>query len=370
MILLGLTGKHVLFISNVDKFFLLYADALLSKVGVVADELVAVVYDSGRASRSQARIPGVHYLDFDPCHLAHYIDAKSLTFMSLLSWNSGIARSLIEHDERVLDRLYVFITDDEVARWDANVRKNGALMAEARRHISDDCIFSLSKIRNFIAPVPYFKNKISCVTGRKDLVFHDASPVFGILPSRSSLAFDGLLIDNDGYDAVKYRVLVGSKGWSWRGFIDVLRSVNGGLARDFQFVVFASSSQRLMIELYLAWRRRFEGVAFNIVFLENIPAVAYSAMVASCTHLVLQRRGGASTARVFCGWGKGTLMIEAGSPNNAFFKDVYKVDFLSFASEKQVVERILHGQVDVHGNSSAIAKEEQRSIGVLAQIYG
>ena len=181
-----MAGKHVFFISDVDKFFLLFAESLISKLSVDPAAIVAVVYESGANNPEINRLSGVEYLDYNKSDIKQYLEAESLTFMSLLSWNSHIAEELILDDPNVLEKLFIFITDDEVSRWLSSYEENGCLMPDHKLKISQSCIFALDRIRLFICPKAYFRVTISKVLRRDDFYVYNASVVFDILPSSAS----------------------------------------------------------------------------------------------------------------------------------------------------------------------------------------
>ncbi len=88
----------------------------------------------------------------------------------------------------------------------------------------------------------------------------------------------------------------------------------------------------------------------------------------SCTHLVLQPRGGASTARQLMKWGQGKVYVAKGSHNELFFKDAQNVELCSFSTFDELASS-LGKQIDVNANASKINAEEQRSLQELATLY-
>jgi len=189
-------GKNIFFIADSDKFFYLYADALINKVKVASDSIIVIVYPvNGENKISKLKkLPGVIYLKYDVNHLVDILGAESLTFMSLHKWNSGIARNLIDLSDSVLDKLYVYLTDDEVARWYCTYKKFGSLISNNKKHISDDDIFVLAKINYFITAKEVFEEKLCEVLGRSDFSIVDAYHIFDILPTLQSNEAEALIM--------------------------------------------------------------------------------------------------------------------------------------------------------------------------------
>src|SRR5690554_6817495 len=118
--LMDFEEKHVFFISDRDRFFYLFGDALTSKLGLPAEKVVAIVLKSGRPPVSSPRLIGVSYYSYADVAIESLFKAKSLTFMSLAKWNSSVVKQLISASDSFLEKINIFITDDEVDRWKKN----------------------------------------------------------------------------------------------------------------------------------------------------------------------------------------------------------------------------------------------------------
>ncbi|AAV81387.1 hypothetical protein [Idiomarina loihiensis] len=365
-------GKNLFFISNRDKFFKLQADSLVNKAGVRKDSIIAIVFEVDKKVEI-TKVEGIEYVDFNVSDLNFMIEAKSFTFMSLNNWNAPIAETLINKDKRVLQKLYIFITDDEVERWKINYEKNNCLTEDIGSHISKSCILVLQCVKNFIAPVPYFKELILKVLDRKDIEFINCSIIFEILPfNQSQLLRDSTGRDESYLKSNKKRVLVGTKSYKLIPFFKVFKDFNRyqkNSGEAVELLVFQSLSNRFLIDAFLLFRKLLRLKDSNVTYLSEMPPHLYSSLIGSCDYILLQDRGGASTARVFAKWGAGALLIKNGSPNYYFFKDVYKIDFISFDEKLKISERIRHEDLDLLCNSYRIIEEEKRSIEVYGKLY-
>lgn len=367
-----LTNKHVFFISDADKFFFLLADSLINKMSVPPSSIVAVVYKSGRQPSKGKRLENVRYLNYDETLIECYSNAMTITFMSLLAWNSCIARALIDQNDSVLKKLFIFITDDEVARWRANFEEHGRLLPDPRKFISEDCIFTLKRIKNFICPEAYFKEKIAQVVGRDDLSFYNATIVFDILPCRYSRYMREIVMGSIALDGNKKRILYKTKACGWKSFLFFLRIVfRSGSVDNADIYVFIDKYRRLPIFLYILFQRLLGKTNIDVIALSNVPPPVYNSLLAACTHIILQDRGGASTARVFLKWGRGEVLVKKDSPNHFFFEDAYGVDIKSYANDSELLEFIAApiGKSVLSTNSQKLEQEEMRSLAVLSEIY-
>lgn len=369
--LLNLNGKHVFFISDRDRFFFLFGDALIAKLGLPAERIVPVVFKSGMEPICSPRLTDVVYINYEDVRIESLFEAKSLTFMSLNEWNSPIARRLIDAREEFVDKIHIFITDDEVDRWKKNYTENGKLVVDSSLHISEYCISVLERVKFFIAPQPYFHKTIREVLNRLDVEFVDASIVFDVLPHEYSEMMRRVSCKDFDYGERGYRVLIGTKGSSWK---DVLKFLNNpvfhGSLLNIQFFCFVSPTRRLLVEAFGLYKKVLGHGFYNITYLSPMSPQTYNAMLASCTHLILQDRGGASTARLFAKWGRGRIAVRRNSPNHTFLEKCYGVNVYAFDCEGDIGADFFNGSgFELLGSAKNVYAEEQRSLSVLSSLY-
>lgn len=368
---MDLAGKHVFFISDRDRFFYLFGDALIEKLGLQADCIVPVVFKSGLKPILSPRLTDVSYVNYEDVGIEDLSEAKSLTFMSMNEWNSPIAKLLIDARDEFIEKIYVFITDDEVDRWKINHAANGKLLADRGLHISDDCVSVLGRVKYFIVPQPYFHEKIRDVLNRDDIEFVNASIIFDVLPKRYSEMLRRVFSEKLEYGGGGRRVLIGTKGISWRKLLNILNGpVFQDLSSDTQVFCFVSPARRFIFEAFRIYKKIFGRVSFNITYLGPMSPQMYNAMLASCTHLILQDRGGASSARLFAKWGQGRIAVRRDSPNHIFLEKCYGVELDTFDYENNISIDFFNGSdFDPLDSAKNVCAEEQRSISVLSSLY-
>lgn len=96
--------------------------------------------------------------------------------------------------------------------------------------------------------------------------------------------------------------------------------------------------------------------------LQYLPPTAYNLLVASCSYLVLQRRGGGSTARLFLKWGCGQIIANRNSENATVLRDVFGVKYIEFSNPIKLNSETKDKIIST--NKFAVETEELRSIGV------
>ncbi|MDV2857693.1 hypothetical protein [Oceanimonas sp. CAM02] len=368
---MSLKGKHVFFISEQDRFFYLFGDALICKLGVPHENIIPIVFKTALSPISSPRLNDVCYLDYENVAIENIAEAKSVTFMSLNKWNSPIAKRLLDYSNTLSSKIYIFITDDEVERWDKSFQAYGRLKADDKLHIAPECIDLLGKNAFFIAPKPYFYKKISSVCERDNLNFIDASIIFDILPTTYSDLMQQIMLKNFNYGDEKYKVLIDTKRKSRKEIVDFLKSdAAKKISVKAEFYCFVKPSRRVALDCYLFVKRLFGGIKFDVNYLSPMSPQVYNAFLASCTHLILQDRGGASTARLFAKWGAGRIAVRKNSPNQYFLEGSYGIELYVYNERSMIgYDFFDNDNFDPEISKGNVLAEEERSIVSLAKVY-
>lgn len=119
--------------------------------------------------------------------------------------------------------------------------------------------------------------------------------IFDILPCFESESLRKALYFRN--DVPARRVIIGTKGAGLLWSILAINSFRG--INNAQFVIFSMpAKKRILLDLYLIIYRIFFRKKVSIIYLQYLLPTGYNEIIASCSHLMLQRRGGASTARL------------------------------------------------------------------------
>lgn len=156
-------------------------------------------------------------------------------------------KKLIQIDHNFLNRIYIFITDDEIDRWLKTKAKCGELSVNEPLYISEDVLFVAKHVNSFIAPKSFEANlhEILC---REDLKIIDASAIFDILPSRESENLRVALFSRS--DVPANRVMIGTKGSGLKEAIRVIRAFRA--VKNTQFLIFDMPVyKRIILDVYL-----------------------------------------------------------------------------------------------------------------------
>lgn len=263
--------KHVFLIGDTDKFFYLFADALVHRCHVQADSIIAVVYNTGRVETLDRKEPFT-YINFEDCDYNELVLSKSFIPISLNSYNAICIKNLIQIDKNFLNKIYVFITDDEVDRWSLIKRKKGRFVVNESMFVSEEVIYMSKMIKHFIVTKAYFKDKIENILERNDLKYVDASVIFDILPCHKSENLKKAIFTRRDDNII--RVMIGTKGSTLKGALKVIHAFR--LKKNIQFIIFnMPEKKRLYLNLY--------ALVTRIIFWKKN---SYSAITISATYSI------------------------------------------------------------------------------------
>jgi len=368
---MSLKNKHIFIITDIDKFFYLQANALIEKSKIKASSLCAIVIKgSGEDNFEKVKkVKGVEYIRYDEKIIDDIIQAKTITSMSLSSYNSWLINKLIKTDESILDKYYIFITDDEVDRWKSICAKNGELIADDTKFMTKDDVEILKKVKNMIALKIVFEPVISKILNRK-INFINTGVIFDTLEFKKHLQLEALL---SGYQVNnEFKILYGTKGVTKESikefykFVSKLKLNN----KKISFVIFARHPLKIiLLELIRLYLRIFKNKNFGINYLNHTDPLTYTCIVMSCSHIILQDRGGASTAKLFAKLGRGALCIKNNIHNSYFFEKGHNLEILKYNSIEHLRDLIMQRDVDLEKNSKQIMKLEREWIKIFKTLY-
>lgn len=368
-LMIMLKDKNVYIINESDKFFYLQVDALIHKVGLSVYDICAIFISKDK-SRKMIGYPGVEYINSQHVDMSQLIEAKTITTMSLNSFNSEYISSLIKFNANFLDKLYVFLTDDEVERWDVVYQREGELKESKKHHISHHDLFVLSKIKNFIGLVSIFSSIIRRLLGR-DVKFIDVGVIFDILETKEHEKIIGNLISLKNNEVP--RVWFHTKNLlrkDFFNFINVCSTLSKLYSNNVHFVVFANTSKSLFL-VYMAvfFIEKTKGIKIKIDILSYTDPYNYMKKLMSCDYLFLQNRGGASTARTLAKSGGGLICLQDKSKNKDAFEKGYEIPVFIYDDYKSLGKDLISFKYNVQENSKHIKEKERSDIIKYKELY-
>ncbi|MDH6027898.1 TM1812 family CRISPR-associated protein [Vibrio splendidus] len=363
--------KHIFFLSRTENFSSLFIDSLIGKVGVNPESLCIVRYGDSSNGNVVDMIEGVTCLDLEDVEDSLFINSTTITYFSLNSYNSKYIRSLLSIAPEIGDKAYMFLTDDEVERWIKCKEKYGILTSDDKLSISDDDIWVLKRQKGFFGLDKIFREKLNSSIGQQDRIFVDITSVFDMLPTLPS---EHLFSAISHSRTVSKTILLGTKpsAFKYKDLKCLIQEfVKFGLHKEFKFIIMWPVTQwrkRVLLELYFLYLHKIKKITLDVSILTSLSPLAYNAVVSSCSHLLLQSRGGGGAARLFLKLGLGKVCSVRGGHNGRFFKEGQSIELLEYSTFRELVEN-LKRDVDIPNNALKINEEEQRSIKELAKFY-
>ncbi|EGR7968860.1 hypothetical protein I8B06_004012 [Vibrio vulnificus] len=367
--------KHVFFVNIEDNFIYLNVDALIYRAGVEPSNIVIVFFGKSDGFYKVRKIVGVEYFLFDDINIKDVIFSKTITFISINANNASYISKIIDIDACVCDKTYILITDDEVERWGRCVDVHGAIKKDKALNISSEEVEVTSKIKWFIGNSNTFGDKIRNALKRNDFKLINAGIIFDTLPVNESNCFSDLLSRCEAWNGKEKKILIGTKkkSFSIREVKAVMRSLcKFKLGEEYKVLIMwhkKNRKQRLLLDLYTIWLRHFKQQTLDISYVTELSPLAYTSLISSCSHIILQKRGGASTVRTYLKFGAGVVCIPSGTDNEFGFKRALDLDVISFDSTDDLMKKIINSKIDIKYNESCTRMEELRSASVLSMLY-
>lgn len=364
--------EHIFMVCADDDFIYYYLDTLIYRANVKKENMKVIVIDERFPER---KVDGVKYELYDKSNLKEYSSSKTITFISLHSSNSKYMRDLFEFDLDLACKVHVFLTDDEVARWCFSIEKYGRVKSGKMFSTNKDVLFCLKYIKNFIKHEAVFRTKLSNVLGRNDIYFTNADGCFSSLPCAMSDELEIILKKSNDWSGKEKKILIGTKqkSFSIKNIIRIIWSFcRKGKGEEYKFLIFSHKKQRkerIFLDIVLIIFRHLLRQTINISYVTALSPFAYTSLVMSCSHMILQPRGGATTARLFMSWGQGVVCVPENSPNAIGRKLAYGVDLIEFNSFSGLVDGVMEDNVDVRKNAILVKEEEKRCWGRLGELY-
>ena len=366
-------NKHIFFIADKDTFCYLLMDAFVNKLNLSKENMIGIVFPTtGKIKSNNKKIHDLEYINYDEKLLPELLKAKTFTFMSLNNVNAPIIKGLVNQDIKVLDKLYIYLTDDEVDRWDKIYITNGKIVENSRKNVSKDVLYLTSKIKHFIVPKIYFYDKLLKLLQRDTFNVIDASVIFDILPFSESEKLNNIIQNRELTSGSLETVMIGTKQNSFKTkeTIKIINSFcNENMHLKYAFAYIPKSRERIIIDLYLFYLKIIKNKKVEISYFSAMNPLFYNALIASCSCIILRSRGGGSTARTFLKWGCGTLCIASGTPNSKLFEDIYNQNVINFKNTIDIAKNIKESNVDILDNKNKVIDEELRSIDALKAVY-
>ena len=366
--------KHVIVGKSNHVFTNLYIDVLVTGCGLQSSRFVFLTLDDEDNFTLPAyiKIPIVSYnkADVEAISLS-----SSITFLSFTIFNSYVCRDLYDLDSSTIERMYVFLTDDEVARWKKSIKRFGQIMPCEELRIGEDDIYMLPFIKNFITNGGAFRRPLEKILRRSDFNIIEARDPFSTMPVVHTKLFGEILAQNTVHDVQENKILLGSKRGCFN-LVEVIAFINGLLvsriSNKYKIILFVDPSnkiQRIIIDMYCIFIKFFAKSIIDISYYSRTNSLVYTCIIMSCSHFVLQGRGGVSSARTYLRANRGLVCVKKGTPNALELEHGLNLGVIKYDSLFTLGKSLERFSISVETNTEVMKKDLSTSYRNLTQIY-
>ncbi len=299
-------------------FTKLYIDALVRKCSINEEDIILISL-SEHSEGTCLNGTNVRLLNYRTVDLASLVSCKTITSMSLGPNNAPFLKRIMEFSGEFVSKLYIHLTDDEVARWLKTLEKHGSLVPTRNNQVNQDCLFVLGKALNFIAPEPYFRSSLEKILKRNNLNFYDARDAFKSMPSELWDAFEHIQSKHIDETRAEKKILIGAKADSFATFeiLSIIYHLGvAGVLNQYKLLVFVKPKRffsRIIVDTFLALFK--VKCVVDVSYVTPTNNINYNTLIMSCSDILLQGRGSMSTARSYISGGNGRIHVKGDSPN-------------------------------------------------------
>ncbi|PKG38102.1 hypothetical protein [Psychromonas sp. Urea-02u-13] len=367
------TNKNIVVGDPSNSFTELYVDMLINKCDFNPNDIVFISLKN--IIEHPLKKYSVDTYLYNECDVEGVSKCKTLTFISINKSNGFFIKKLFDYTDSFIDKTYIHLTDDEVARWLSTTTEFGTLRPTKSNNVDENVIDVLSKVKNFIAPEAYFKEKVELILKRDDLKFIDGRDAFKSLPSSLWDTFETLYRDPTKYTAPEKSIFIGAKRgvFSLTEVVSIIKCLKKEkVFPNFKCLIFTYKKKRyfrVMLDLYLSYLRHVQGCNIDVSYPTATNAITYNALIMSCSHLIIQGRGSMSTARSYLSMGRGVVHVKESSPNFFELTDAEGINIGRYNSFQNLAKNIKSEVVNVNRNKEIMLSRFEQKYNNLKEIY-
>ncbi|WP_086481669.1 hypothetical protein [Oceanospirillum sanctuarii] len=364
--------KNIIIASVENIFTELYIDTLTKKCGIDSENIIVASFDDQNLiAEKKLSVKAIHYKDIEPSEIQK---CNTITIISLHNKNSAALRYLIDN-YGIQDRTYIHLTDDEVDRWLKTKNKYGNLIPAKNNFLDENCIYALHKVKNIIAPKPYFSNALEKLVPDQNFVFHDCRDAFKSMKSQLWDQVASIYQKNKNESRAERTICIGAKQGAigLKDTLNIIKAlVSENVIPEHKILIFTNKRKkyfRVFIDIYLGYLRHIKKKNIDAAYPTTSNVFTYNAIIMSCNNLILQGRGSMSTARSYIAMGRGAVHVKAGSPNHIELTEAERVDVLSYDSFEKLAKNFKRSSLDLENNKDIMNKRFKEKYSVLEKIY-
>lgn len=360
---------------------------LISENILSRSDIVLILYGDISSEKSilhKARLYSIETLTWDEIKESN-LQFLSFNPFSLSSFNSKIINECIRKGFVKSSCINFLMQDDEIDRWNKIYNKYGKLVEDESAFVDSDVISILNTVDSYIVPRQPWGDILERVVGRK-LKIVDAIIPFSVIDYQSEKIFDQFL-NSRRINKIKdntYKILFYTKPTTLKEVLDslsavmhvILKSKTPLQGKSITIGLWMSPSYKINLLQKalktLASKQMVNNI--NIEFKKNMTHEQYLFMLHDYDCLILQERGGFSTAKYFAEK-IGKLVTLTDSLNDKALQLDYGIKTFNYKSPKDaLVAAISSANIDetieIRSFSDIMSQRHNESYLILKDFWG
>lgn len=373
--------KHVFLAHSSCKFICNLLTNLISKNVIDKSSILLVVYGENSihsSIRKKCLVEGLELVEWKELK-GEKCSFLTLNSLSLQYMTAEIIIDCINLGYVKVSKVSILITDDEIDRWHESYVLNGCLKIDDASIIDQNVLDVLNTVDNYIVPYNPFGSRLEEIANR-NLNIIDAILPFTILNYNTQSDLEKLISKKDKLrNEAEYKILIYTKPWSqnisakWflAILLDLITNKNYSSKKKITLSVWFDFNLRgFLLFKALVFIIKIKKIPITLDFKKTVSDDQYFLMLHDHDCLILQDRGGFSTAKYFAEK-IGKVITLTDSFNYLSFKNDYNIDIDNANNFKGALRTAL--ECNEHKNfdefSISISQRNNESLKVLYEYW-
>ena len=361
---IDLVKKHI-FLSSTNPHIInlilnLIQNSIINKEDVIL--LLDTVTTNSQNIEIQCKAYNIDYMYYKESKVVN-IQPITLNSLSLQPNTARILIDFLEQGKVTTNQINILITDDEVDRWLKLYNETGALKHDDKALIDGNVLKILKLVDNYITRYSTLGGILENLLGRK-LNIIDAVLPFNVLDNNSQKNLEAFLDSRIKYkDPSTYRILLFTKHQNPKKVFNIIASyLSGKIEIPSNLMITLGiwlplNPKGMMLYMSLKALIRIKKLSIKLRLEQPVSSEQYAVMLYGYDCLILQERGGFSTAKYFAE-NVGKLITLKGSPNDKALIVNYSINtFNSISYVEAIKDAISAAQKNEVENISTFASQ-------------
>lgn len=371
---------HIFLANRTCRFVVNVVGSLINNEILDRESIVIATYSGGYGFgnvKQEAGLIGVSVCDWEELKTLDKKQILSINSMSLLSANAKILNELLNIRLVEPKNTNIIITDDELDRWHQLSVKYGKLICSEIHHVDQNVIDVLEKDINFICPgslIDFLEIVLQRIPRYTDVNIN-----FPILRESELSVIEELFLKqrNGKQEAKKIMIntkpnVLTNKYFAWVLFKYFIFYYKGNRDKEITLGLWMTIKNKnlILFQASLFLIKLIKRVNINIEFLRLMSAKKYLVTLYDYDSLLLQGRGGGSTAKYFVSK-IGQAVLPANTINENGLRIDYGININSYKNIYEGLDLVLSDfdSDSLKVNNEKIKNRNEHSIRVLKKLW-